>query len=196
MKRALFLDRDGVLDELVFYESTAEWESPRTLADLVMLDGITAPLQRFVDAGWLLFIVTNQPSHAKGKTSMAELHAVHDAVVAQLGVAITRSYVCFHHPHSIVPDLRVACDCRKPGAQSLREAARDFDVDLGASWMIGDQDSDLLCGRAAGCKVALLENHRSANKRGNVEPDLRVRDLDQLADLLTSPRSPTSSASP
>ena len=194
MKRALFLDRDGILDELVYYPSHDEWESPRTLADLKMIDGVTAPLQRFIDAGWLLFIITNQPSYAKGKTSLEELRAVHDAVVAQLGVPITRSYLCFHHPQASVAELRVACECRKPGTQSLRDAARDFDVDLGASWMIGDQDSDLLCGRAAGCKVALLESAGSANKRGKVEPDLRVRDLTELADVLTSPRSPTSSA--
>ena len=181
MNRALFLDRDGVLNELVFYESSNEWESPRTLADLAMIEGNTEVLRRFVDAGWLLFIITNQPSYAKGKTTMQDLHEVHDAVVAQLGVAIVRSYLCFHHPDAIVPDLRIACDCRKPGAQSLHDAARDFDVDLNASWMIGDQDSDLACGRAAGCKVALLENPRSANKRGEVEPDLIVRSLIELA---------------
>lgn len=184
MNRALFLDRDGVLDELVFYPSSNEWESPRTLADLVMIEGITEPLQRFLDAGWLLFIVTNQPSYAKGKTTIEDTHAVHNAVLARLGVPITRSYVCFHHPDSIVPDLRVACECRKPGAKSLRDAAREFDVDLGASWMVGDQDSDLLCGRAAGCKVALIENERSADKRGAVEPDLRVATLAQLAKTL------------
>lgn len=181
MTCALFLDRDGVLNELVYYESSNEWESPRTVTDLVMLDGITEPLQRFVDAGWLLFIITNQPSYAKGKTTMQNLHEVHDAVVRELAVRITRSYLCFHHPQSIVPELRVVCDCRKPGPQFLRDAARDFDVDLNASWMIGDQDSDLACGRAASCKVALLENSRSANKRGEVEPDLRVRSLDELA---------------
>lgn len=184
MNRGLFLDRDGVLDELVYYESSDEWESPRTLADLVMIEGTAEPLQRFVDAGWLLFIVTNQPSYAKGKTTMQELHAVHDAVVVRLGVPIAHSYLCFHHPHAIVPDLRIACECRKPGAQSLRDAAREFDVDLGASWMIGDQDSDLSCGRAAGCKVALLENPRSANKRGEVVPDMCVRDLAELATVL------------
>jgi D-glycero-D-manno-heptose 1,7-bisphosphate phosphatase len=181
MNRALFLDRDGVLDELAFYPSSNEWEGPRTLADVVMIDGTTEPLQRFVDAGWLLFIVTNQPSYAKGKTTMEDTHAVQDAVVARLGVPITRSYLCLHHPDSIVPDLRISCECRKPGAQSLREAARDFDVDLTASWMVGDQDSDLLCGRAAGCRVALIENPRTADKRGEVEPDLRVRDLAQFA---------------
>jgi len=194
MNRALFLDRDGVLDELVYYESSGEWEGPRSVADLVMIDGTAEPLQRFVGAGWLLFIVTNQPSYAKGKTTLEDTHAVHDAVVARLGVAITRSFICLHHPDAIVPDLRVACECRKPGAQSLRDAARDFDVDLSASWMIGDQDSDLLCGRAAGCRVALIENPRTADKRGEVEPDLRVRDLAELAETLTSPRSPTSSA--
>jgi D-glycero-D-manno-heptose 1,7-bisphosphate phosphatase len=181
MNRALFLDRDGVLDQLVFYPSSGEWEGPRTLADLVMIEDITEPLQRFADAGWLLFIVTNQPSYAKGKTTMEDQNAVHEAVVARLGVPITRSYVCHHHPHAIVPALRIACECRKPGAQSLRDAARDFDIDLSASWMVGDQDTDLLCGRNAGCKVALLENPRTADKRGEVKPDVRVHSLAELA---------------
>ena len=184
--RALFLDRDGVLNELAFYPSSGEWEGPRTLDDLVMIDGNAEPLQRFLEAGWLLFIVTNQPSYAKGKTTIEDTHAVHDAVVARLGVPVTRSYLCFHHPEAIVPGLRIACGCRKPGAQSLRDAAREFDVDLAASWMIGDQDSDLLCGRAAGCRVALIENPRTGDKRGEVEPDLRVRDLAELAESLLS----------
>jgi D-glycero-D-manno-heptose 1,7-bisphosphate phosphatase len=184
MNRALFLDRDGILNQLVYYPSTQEWESPRTLADLEMIEGITEPLRRFADAGWLLFIITNQPSYAKGKTTLEELSEVHEAVVRALNVPITRSYLCFHHPQSIVPELLIACECRKPGTQSLRDAARDFDVDLNSSWMVGYQDSDLACGRAAGCKVALLENERSANKRGEVVPDLRVHDLDELGTAL------------
>ena len=175
MNRALFLDRDGIVDELVYYESSGEWESPRNLADLKMMDA--TPLQRFVDAGWLLFIITNQPSYAKGKTSLEELRDVHDAVVRALPVPIAQSYLCFHRSED-------QCQCRKPKPYFLHEAARDFDVDLSASWMVGDQDSDLLCGRAAGCKVALMENPRSANKRGNVEPDLRVSSLAELADAL------------
>jgi D-glycero-D-manno-heptose 1,7-bisphosphate phosphatase len=181
VKRALFLDRDGVLDELVYYPSHDEWESPRALEDLVLIAGVEEPLRRFVEAGWLLFIVTNQPSFAKGKTSRENLQAVHDAVVASLDVPIARSYICFHHPDAIVDELRVKCECRKPGTKSLRDAAAEFDVDLARSWMVGDQDSDLKCGRAAGCKVALIESRGSASKRGNVEPDLRVRDLAELA---------------
>jgi histidinol-phosphate phosphatase family protein len=173
--RAIFLDRDGVLTRLVWYESHGEWESPRTLADLEIIDGVPEALERLRSDGWLLFIITNQPSYAKGKVSRESLEEVHAEVLRALPV--TKSYVCFHHPEGIVPELSVACDCRKPGTRFLREAAAEFDVDLSQSWMIGDQDADLLCGRAAGCRVALVETSEARDKRGSIEPDLRVNAL-------------------
>ena len=181
MTRALFLDRDGILDELVYYPSSGEWESPRTLDDLVMLD-VADALQRFADAGWLLIVITNQPSAAKGKATREALQEVQDEVLRRLPV-LTRGYVCFHRSED-------DCDCRKPKPYFLHEAARELGIDLSQSWMAGDQDSDLLCGRAAGCKVALIEHPRSANKRGNVEPDLRVKDLVELANVLIPTSSP------
>lgn len=187
MRRALFLDRDGVVDELVYYPSHDEWESPRRVEDLTMIEGVAGPLQQLADAGWLLVIVSNQPSYAKGKTTKENLLAVHAAIVERLGVPIAASYLCFHHPESEVAELRVVCECRKPGTLSLREAAREVDIDLAQSWMVGDQDSDLRAGLAAGCRVALLEHPGSAHKRGSVEPDLRVRSLSELAGaMLTS----------
>jgi D-glycero-D-manno-heptose 1,7-bisphosphate phosphatase len=177
MKRALFLDRDGILDELVYYPSHAEWEAPRRVEDVRMIEGIREPLQRLVDAGWLLFIVTNQPNVAKGKASLADVQAVHDRVVRSLGVPITRSYQCFHQASD-------GCVCRKPSPYFLREAAREFDVDLSQSWMVGDQDSDLACGRAAGCRVALIEHRGSELKRGAIVPDVLVKDLAELVDVV------------
>jgi D-glycero-D-manno-heptose 1,7-bisphosphate phosphatase len=182
MRRALFLDRDGILDELVQYE---EFEAPRTIGDLRMIEGVSAPLRRFAEAGWLLFIVTNQPNVAKGKATREDVVEVNDAVVRALEVPVARSYICFHQAEDL-------CACRKPSPYFLREAAREFELDLAQSWMVGDQDSDLLCGRNAGCKVALIEHRGSEHKRGKVEPDLRVRDLEELANALI----PTSSASP
>lgn len=187
MNRALFIDRDGILDELVFYPSSGEWEAPRRVEDLDLIPTAFEPLARLATAGWLLFVITNQPSYAKGKVSREELEQVQDAVLASLrdrGIAIARAYACFHHPEAIVDEMRVACECRKPGTLFLREAAREFDIDLGASWMVGDQDSDLLCGRAAGCRLALIEHRGSAHKRGEVAPDLRCRDLADLARFL------------
>lgn len=185
MRRALFLDRDGIVDDLVFYESSGEWEAPRRVSDLTMIGGIREPLQRFAGAGWLLFIVTNQPNVAKGKATREDVEAVNDAVVRELAVPVARSYICVHQASD-------ACECRKPSPYFLREAAREFGIDLSASWMVGDQDSDLLCGRNAGCKVALIDHRGSAHKRGKVEPDLRVKDLAELANALI----PTSSARP
>jgi D-glycero-D-manno-heptose 1,7-bisphosphate phosphatase len=176
VKRALFVDRDGVLDELVRYE---QWEAPRRLDDLRMIEGAGAALRRFADAGWLLFIVTNQPNVAKAKAGRAEVEAINEAVVQRLGVPIAKSYICFHQAED-------RCECRKPSPFFLREAAREFGVDLGASWMAGDQDSDLLCGRAAGCRVALVEHHGSAHKRGTVEADLEVTSLEELAGVILS----------
>jgi D-glycero-D-manno-heptose 1,7-bisphosphate phosphatase len=193
MRRALFLDRDGVLNELVFYESSAEWESPRTVADVQLIAGNTEPLRRFVDAGWLLVIVTNQPSYAKGKTSMQALLDVQAAIEKSLGVPIARSAICFHHPDATVMEMRIACECRKPGTKSLRDAARDLEIDLESSWMVGDQDSDLACGRAAGCRVALIEHAGSAHKRGSVEPDLKCESLEELASRILDSVEPVAS---
>jgi D-glycero-D-manno-heptose 1,7-bisphosphate phosphatase len=100
-------------------------------------------------------------------------------------VPVAQSYLCFHQADD-------RCGCRKPSPYFLREAAREFSLDLEQSWMVGDQDSDLLCGRAAGCRVALIEHRGSEHKRGKVEPDRKVRDLEELATSLI----PTSSASP
>lgn len=184
MNRALFLDRDGVLNELVYYESSDEWESPRRPEDVTMINGVSEPLRRFAEAGWLLVIITNQPSFAKGKTSRQALLDAHATVVGSLDAPIAASYQCFHHPDAVVEEFRVQCDCRKPGTQFLRDAARDLDLNLASSWMTGDQDSDLACGKAAGCRVALIEHPRSAHKRGAIEPDLRCSSLNELADTL------------
>ena len=179
MNRALFLDRDGILDELVYYPSHGEWEAPRRVEDVRMIEGIRAPLQRLADAGWLLFIVTNQPNVAKKKAALEDVLAVHEHVVRSLGVTITKSYQCFHQASD-------HCGCRKPSPHFLKEAAREFDVDLTRSWMVGDQDSDLLCGRNAGCRVALIEHRGSEHKRGRVEPDLRVANLAELVERAMS----------
>jgi D-glycero-D-manno-heptose 1,7-bisphosphate phosphatase len=179
MNRALFLDRDGVLDELVFYPSPGEWESPRHVRDLKMRDGVEDALKEASRAGWLLFIITNQPSYAKGKCPLEDLQEVHRRVLDELksaGVIITADYICYHHPESKIEGFRT-CQCRKPSPFFIREAAKTYDVDLRRSWMVGDQDSDVVTGVNAGCRTALLNYGRSADKRGKTKPDLFCADL-------------------
>lgn len=187
MRRAIFLDRDGVLSDLVYYPSSAEYEGARTVADLKMMPGVAPALRRAADAGWLLFIVSNQPSYTKGKTTLEDLRAVQEEIIAALareGARVDESFLCFHHPQGLVEGYCGPCECRKPSPHFLLSAADKYGVALRESWMIGDQDTDLLCGRNAGCRVGLVEHPLSANKRGRVEPDLRAPDLPECIEMI------------
>ncbi|GAC1395548.1 MAG: hypothetical protein NVSMB68_12570 [Thermoanaerobaculia bacterium] len=179
MRRALFLDRDGLVDDLVFYPSHDEWESPRTVRDLTMITAAYEPLKEAARADWLLFLVTNQPSYAKGKCKLEDLQQVQARVLDELtraGVPITEAYVCYHHPDSQMERFS-ACQCRKPSPFFIREAARTYEIDLKRSWMVGDQDTDVVTGINAGCRTALVDYEHSANKRGSTKPDLICADL-------------------
>lgn len=188
MNRALFLDRDGVVNDLVYYPSHGEWESPRHVDDLRIRSGVAPALRDANSRGWLVFLITNQPSFAKGKCPLQDLENVHARVLDSLaaeGVVITDSYVCYHHPDAIVPGYG-ACECRKPSPFFIRKAAIDYDVDLTRSWMAGDQGTDIEAGRRAGCRTALVEYEHSRDKRGSAAPDLvcssvaeLIREIDQ-----------------
>lgn len=179
MKRALFLDRDGVVNDLVFYPSPGQWESPRNVRDLRMREGVADALKDASRAGWLLFLITNQPSYAKGKCPIEDLQQVHDRILEELktaGVRIAGSYVCYHHPESKVAGFGT-CQCRKPSPYFIREAAKRYDIDLARSWMAGDQETDIQAGRNAGCRTALVKYEHSVEKRGSLKPDLVCADL-------------------
>jgi D-glycero-D-manno-heptose 1,7-bisphosphate phosphatase len=177
--KALFIDRDGVINDLVFYPSHGEWESPRTVDDLTIRPGVAEALRAAAGKGWLVFLITNQPSYAKGKCSLEGLQQVHQRVLDELaggGATVTDSFVCYHHPQSVVPEFG-ACECRKPSPFFIRKAAAQYDIDLEESWMAGDQGTDIETGRAAGCRTALIKYEKSEWKRGAVRPDLVCADL-------------------
>src|SRR5258708_1039374 len=104
---AVFLDRDGVLTEPLWNPATREHESPHTVDNLALCPNIFAPVQALQARGYELFIVSNQPSYAKGKTSLENIRAIADAVTEQFcveGIAFRAQYYCYHHPHGIVPE--------------------------------------------------------------------------------------------
>jgi D-glycero-D-manno-heptose 1,7-bisphosphate phosphatase len=177
-RKALFLDRDGIITALVHYPSHGEWEAPRVPDDVRLLPGVADALRELVAAGWLLFVVSNQPNAAKGKATMDDIRAVHERVVRELGdVAIAEWFYCYHQGGD-------GCECRKPSPYFLLQAAERYELDLHRSWMAGDQDSDIACGHKAGVRTALVECPDSQGKRGAQHPDLTVRDLPQLARVL------------
>ncbi|MDT5017222.1 MAG: D-glycero-D-manno-heptose 1,7-bisphosphate phosphatase [Mycobacterium sp.] len=187
MVPAIFLDRDGVLNELIFNSTTGEHESPHVPEDFVVIDGIVPALQRLGLAGYELFLVSNQPSYAKGKTSLENIEEIHrrlDEFLTANGIEFREYFYCRHHPDGIVPTHSGPCRCRKPAPYFLFEAARKHDVELVSSWMVGDQTTDVECGRSAGCRTVLVMNERSAAKRGPCRPDVLVSSLSEAVDRI------------
>jgi D-glycero-D-manno-heptose 1,7-bisphosphate phosphatase len=171
VNKALFLDRDGVIDALVRHDD-GEWGAPLRPEHVQLLPGAVDALRRAAADGWLLFVITNQPDAAKGKTTQASLHAVHEEILRQLGGApmVTEFFYCFHRAEDL-------CACRKPSPYFVEHAARYHGVDLAQSWFAGDADTDIECGRRAGCRTALIEYEHSKHRRPGRTADLTCDDL-------------------
>jgi D-glycero-D-manno-heptose 1,7-bisphosphate phosphatase len=180
MARAIFLDRDGVVNQNVWYESSQEWESPRSAEDFALHYGVLDALAALRSDDWKLVVVSNQPSFAKGKTTLEALRQVHARLEATLSVrhiALDAAYYCFHHPAGVVPEWSGPCVCRKPSPHFLHLAAKDLGLDLERSWMIGDRASDVECGTRAGVRTILVEPDHPGSIYAGSEPTHRARDL-------------------
>jgi D-glycero-D-manno-heptose 1,7-bisphosphate phosphatase len=187
-ERAVFVDRDGVLNALVPDPGSGRPESPLTAGAVALIPGAAEALRRLSDAGWRLVGVSNQPAAAKGTATLEELRAVHERVIGLLaaeGVRFDDFRLCLHHPDGVVAELSGACECRKPAPGMLLDGGRTLGVDLAESWMVGDTDADVEAGRAAGCRTILIEQPGSAHKRGGgSDPDASAVDLATAVDLI------------
>jgi D-glycero-D-manno-heptose 1,7-bisphosphate phosphatase len=150
-RRAVFLDRDGVLIRDVDHLTAA--------SQIEILPGVPEALRRLRDAGRTIVVVTNQSVVARGLVTEEELRRIHTVLEAQLrsrGASLDAMYYCPHHPEGAVARYRVVCDCRKPEPGLLLRAAADMGIDLAASVMVGDLASDVEAGRRAGCRTILI----------------------------------------
>ncbi len=151
MKRAIFLDRDGVINEDVNYLSASD--------QLQLIPGAAAAIARLNNAGLPVIVITNQAGVARGYYPEAQIEVVHMALsyrLAQAGAYIDRYYYCPHHPAEGLPPYRVDCNCRKPKPGLLLQAAEDFDLDLKHCFVIGDNHSDIALSQSTGCRTVLV----------------------------------------
>ena len=154
-RRAVFLDRDGVLNWNVYYRDTGAWEAPRLPHEFVLIPGALSALRVLADAGFLLFLVSNQPNCVNGKSTGAALEAMHHRLLDALAAAqvhFADFFYCTHHPRITGP-----CPCRKPSPYFLKKAAQEHHILLHESWMIGDRSTDMACGRAAGARTIWID---------------------------------------
>ena len=158
---AVFLDRDGVLVQEIFYAQTGEWKAPLRPEDVLLIPGAAAAARRLAEAGYALVLISNQAAYAKGKTDLRSLWLAHERFVELLandGVRFDAVFYSYGHPDGIVPHFSGPSLDRKPGPYNLFIAAAQLDLDLARSWMIGDRESDVACARAAGVRAILVKN--------------------------------------
>ena len=170
-RRAVFLDRDGVLNRAVVREGRPY--PPAGVAEVEILSGVAEALKALHRAGFLLLVVTNQPDVARGTLSAGTVAAIHNHLRSVL--TLDGIYACLH-------DDADHCSCRKPQPGLLLQAAAEWSVDLAASFMIGDRWRDMEAGRQAGC-VTVLVDYGYREKLCS-EPDRRVVSLREAADWI------------
>jgi D-glycero-D-manno-heptose 1,7-bisphosphate phosphatase len=185
MRKAVFLDRDGVINELVYHQEQGIIDSPFTVEQLKLLPGIGEAIKNFREMGYKVILVSNQPGIAKNHLSQETFERIRQRMNEELAreeAFLDGEYYCFHHPEAKLEQYRANCNCRKPKPGLLLQAARDLDINLSESWMVGDGLIDIKAGKSAGCKTILLGNMKCELCRLMDEDDARPEAI--VPDLL------------
>jgi D-glycero-D-manno-heptose 1,7-bisphosphate phosphatase len=197
----VFLDRDGVLNDLKYDPEEGRIGSPMSARGLRIFPYAGESVRRIRELGFKAILVSNQPGVAKRQFTYSEFRRMSEKVRKELskhGCSLDAEYYCLHHPHALVPKYRLVCDCRKPKPGLLFQAAKENDLDLGNSFFVGDALVDVKAGRAAGCRTILLGHVTtflsSMIEKEDARPDFVLLSLKQVPDLLRNlkPHSTTS----
>ncbi|MFH1575541.1 MAG: HAD-IIIA family hydrolase, partial [Candidatus Nealsonbacteria bacterium] len=181
-KRAIFLDRDGVINE-------TESDVSR-INDFKLFPKTAQAVKQINDSEFLAIVITNQPAVAKGFCSMEELENIHkkmETLLGENGAKLDGIYFCPHHPDKGFAGenlkYKIKCSCRKPKIGLVKMAEKDFNIDLKHSYFIGDSSRDILCGRKAGMTTIGVKTGRGC-RDGKIKPDFLFEDLKQAINFI------------
>jgi len=179
--KAIFLDRDDTLIEDPGYISNPD--------QVKLLDGVAEALIELGAMGYKLIVVSNQAGVARGIVTEKVLGEIHNRLkqlLAEKGVYLDRIYYCPYHPDGVIPKYRKESDWRKPNPGMLLAAAKELDIDLSQSWVIGNSNRDIEAGLRAGCKTILI-NHSSHYKQprpGEPNPDYKSVNMKETVNII------------
>jgi D-glycero-D-manno-heptose 1,7-bisphosphate phosphatase len=172
--RAVFLDRDGVLNHPVVRDGKSY--PPARVEDVKVYAGLREQLQRLKDHGFILIVVTNQPDVARGMTPRATIEGINDVIAREIP-ALDRFIVCYH-------DNKDGCNCRKPRPGMLLKGAAEFDIDLKRSYMVGDRRTDVEAGIAAGTRTIFID--RSYREPAPTNYDYKASSTSEALQIIES----------
>ena len=173
VKRAVFLDRDGVINRAI--ERDGFPYAPVSLGEFEIYPEVPAACAKLKAAGFLLIVATNQPDVGRGTLKQEVVESIHAEMCRQL--PLDRVEVCYH-PGQGLSD----CECRKPKPGLLLRAASEIGINLAQSWMVGDRWRDIDCGAAAGCKTVFIDRHYV--EKLHEEPTFSAGNLAEAADII------------
>lgn len=172
MKRAVFLDRDGVVNEAVIRDGKPY--PPANAESMLILAGTADALERLKECGYFLVVVTNQPDVARGRQTREVVEQMHRRLLSEL--PLDDVLTCYH-------DDTDGCDCRKPQPGLIRRAAQQYGIDLSQSFLIGDRWRDIDAGAYAGCKTILIDRGYAERAPAST-PNARVGSLPEAVDWI------------
>jgi D-glycero-D-manno-heptose 1,7-bisphosphate phosphatase len=187
LRRAVFLDRDGTINRLIYYSEHGVVDSPFHPSQLKLLPGAAGAMRKLSAKGFLLVLISNQPGVAKGhmsKKTFAEIDKKLTVLLAREGAFLDDRFYCQHHPNAKLKEFRKVCSCRKPKPGSILLAAKKHGIDLKKSYMVGDGIHDAKAGRAAGCRTVFVGQFKPELWKyfnGGKKPDIVANDLADAA---------------
>jgi D-glycero-D-manno-heptose 1,7-bisphosphate phosphatase len=189
--KAVFLDRDGVINDLIYFPEHGLIDTPFTARQFHLIAGVTAAIKQLQSAGFKAVIISNQPGVAKKHMPLSNFREICATMRDQMatdGVVLDGEYYCLHHPEALVAKYKANCACRKPKPGLLLQAAKEMNIDLANSWFIGDNLTDVQAGQNAGVHTLLLGKMKcelcdQMDKEG-VRPEAIKSSLRQAADFI------------
>jgi D,D-heptose 1,7-bisphosphate phosphatase len=187
------MDRDGIINELVYYPEQSIVDSPFTAQQFRLAPFAIQAINRFHQLGYKVIVISNQPGMAKrhfDESTFDSIRARMKDLLSEGNAELDGEYYCFHHPNGIREDYRVVCDCRKPKPGLIIRAAKDHNVTLAESFFIGDGIVDVRAGNEAGCTTVLVASVNGLlvklmSEQGT-EPDYLVRTLEEAVGVVES----------
>jgi D-glycero-D-manno-heptose 1,7-bisphosphate phosphatase len=183
--RAVFLDRDGIINELIYYPEHGIVDSPFTPEQVRLTPFAVEAVNRFHNRRFKVIVISNQPGIAKGhfdETAFGMMSLRMRELLKKGNASLDDEYYCFHHPEAVREEYRIVCDCRKPKPGLILRAAKDNDISLSESFFVGDGSIDVKAGRNAGCRTVLVASTSGFLLRmlseQDAEPDYLVRTLE------------------
>ena len=183
-QKAIFLDRDGTINEYVgFLRKTDEMK---------LIDGASEAIKTIYNSEYLCIVITNQPVIARGEVTISKLNDIHkrmETLLGHDGAYIDGLYYCPHHPDKgfdgEIKELKIECECRKPKIGMIMKAAKDFNIDLSESIMIGDSTLDIKMAENAGVKSVLVKTGQAGiDGKYEIKPDIIAKDLNEAVKII------------